>query len=151
MSYLAPHRNKAVYVFVSMPKIDNSEEYLTSCSSIKVFLFNFYLTGRLFKTNSWLGKYEEHLIEIIELLSMKSKITLYSCWKLCLYSNQIIRFSHKLRFGMLYADMIIGKGVPFLLQAGLRMGTAQFASKKEHFFVKKKIFKKLHFFKIYTI
>ena len=32
--------------------------------------------------------------------------------------------------------MIIAKGVPFLLQAGSKIGTAQLASKKEHLFQK---------------
>ena len=40
-------------------------------------------------------KYEKHYIKIIESLSIKSEILLYSCGKLCLY-NQIIRFPHKL-------------------------------------------------------
>ena len=42
---------------------------------------------------------------------------------------------------MQYADMIIGKGVPFLFQAGLRMGTAQLAGKKRTPFSKNKISK----------
>ena len=45
--------------------------------------------------------------------------------------------------------MIIGKGVPFLLQAGLRMGTAQLAGKKEHLFSKNEIFKKVYLIEIY--
>ena len=51
----------------------------TSCSSKKVFLVNFHLAGRFFKISSWLGKCKEHLIKIIELLSIKSKILLNTC------------------------------------------------------------------------
>ena len=76
----------------------NTEEHLTSCSSKKVFLINFYLAWRFFKLNRWLGKYKEHLIKVIELLSIKSKILLYLCGKLCLYNYETIRFPHKLSF-----------------------------------------------------
>ena len=38
--------------------------------------------------------------------------------------------------------MIIGKGVPFPLLAGKRMGTAQLAGKKEHLFPKKNFSKR---------
>ena len=53
-----------------------------------------------------------------------------------LYNNQIISFPHNLSFWKQYADMIIGKGVPLLLPAGLRMGTAQLSGKKNIFFKK---------------
>ena len=117
------------------------EEHPTSCSSKKVFLINFHLAWRFFKINSWLGKFKEHLIKIIKLLSITSEIQLSSYGKLCLYNNQTTRFPHKLSFWMYYADMIVGKDVPFLLQAGWRMGTAQLAGKKRTPFSKNKIFK----------
>ena len=46
-------------------------EHSPSCSSKKGFLINFHLAWRFFKINSWLGKYKEHLIKIIVLLSGK--------------------------------------------------------------------------------
>ena len=73
--------------YLSKNDNDMKEEHPASCSSKKVFLINFHLAGRFFIINSWLGKYEEHLIKIIELLSIKSEILLYSCGKLCLYNN----------------------------------------------------------------
>ena len=36
----------------------------------------------------------------------------------CLYNNQILSFLYKLNFYVQCADMIIAKGVPFLIQAG---------------------------------
>ena len=51
-------------------------------------------------------------------MSMKYKILLYSCGKLCYYSNQIISCPHKLIFWMYFADMIIEKGVPFPFPTG---------------------------------
>ena len=70
------------------------KEHPTSSSSRNVFLINFHLNRRFFKINSWLGTYKEHLIIIIELLSIKSEILLYLCETLCLYKNQIMRFPH---------------------------------------------------------
>ena len=74
------------------------EKQPTSCSSKKGFLISFHLAGRLFKIDSWLGKYKEHLIKIIELLCIKSEILLYLCRKLCSYSNQTMRFFTDTKF-----------------------------------------------------
>ena len=65
-----------------------------------------------------MGKYQEHLIKVIELLTIKSDILLYSCGKLCLYNKQTMRNPPKVIFVMKYAEMIIGKCVPILLHAG---------------------------------
>ena len=62
-----------------------------------------------------------------------------------------MRFPHKLGLYVHYADMIIVKGVPFLLPADKRIGTAQLAGKKRTLFFQKKKFKRVHFFDICTI
>ena len=47
--------------------------------------------------------------------------------------------------------MIVLKGVPFLLRAGKRVGTAQLAGKKRTPFSKNKIFKGDYFFDFYAL
>ena len=93
------------------------EEHTTSCSSKRCSSLIFIWLGGFFKINSWLGKCKDHHIKKIKLLSKKFEI-LYSCGKLCLYNNKTKGFPHKLSFWTEYADMIIGKGVPFLPKAG---------------------------------
>ena len=66
------------------------EEHAMNCSSKKVILISFHVAGRfLFKTTSWLGKFNEHHSKKIQQLSTKFWIPLSLYGKLCFYNEQI--------------------------------------------------------------
>ena len=74
----------------------------------------------------------------------------YLCGKWHLYTKPNNMVSIQTRFMCIICRYDCCKGVPFLILAGKRIGTAQLAGKKRTPFSKIKIFKRVHFFDFHT-